>query len=103
MPPHVTIVAHVDADLAALVPRFLDNQRKALAAMQVALQQQDYEMIRSLGHTMKGAGGGYGFDTLTDMGGAIEEAAKAGNHEEITTGLQSLAHYLEHVEVLYNA
>jgi hypothetical protein len=52
---------------------------------------------------MKGAGGGYGFDTVTDMGSAIEEATKPGNHEEIAAWLNSLAHYLERVEVVYDA
>jgi HPt (histidine-containing phosphotransfer) domain-containing protein len=103
MTPHDTIVVHIDADLEALVPRFLSNQQKALASMQAALQQQDYDTVRRLGHSMKGAGGGYGFDTVTDMGSAIEEAAKPGNHEVIAAWLNSLAHYLERVEVVYYA
>jgi CheY-like chemotaxis protein len=97
-----SMVVHVDAELKALIPQFLGNQQKALAAMQAALQQRDYETIRTLGHRMKGAAGGYGFDAVTDIGSAIEQAAKAVNHSEITTRLASLAHYLEHVEVVYD-
>jgi HPt (histidine-containing phosphotransfer) domain-containing protein len=103
MMPNDTIVVHVDADLEPLIPRFLDNQQKALAEMQAALQQYDYETIHHLGHDMKGAGGGYGFDAVTDIGSAIEEAAKAGQPEEIAAGLSSLAHYLGCVEVVYDA
>jgi hypothetical protein len=40
---------------------------------------------------------------VTDIGGAIEQAAKAGHHEEISTWLDSLAHYLERVEIVYDA
>jgi len=103
MTPHDTIVIHVDADLEPLIPFFLDHQQKALAAMQAALQRYDYETIQSLGHGMKGSGGGYGFDAVTDIGSAIEEAAKAGHHEEIAARLSSLAHYLGRVEVVYDA
>jgi HPt (histidine-containing phosphotransfer) domain-containing protein len=103
MTPHDTIVVHVDADLEPLIPFFLCNQHKALAAMQAALQQHDYPTIQSMGHGMKGSGGGYGFHAVTDIGGAIEQAAKAGYHEEISTWLDSLAHYLERVEIVYDA
>lgn len=103
MTPHDTIVVHVDADLEPLIPFFLNNQHKALAAMQAALQQHDYETIQSLGHRMKGSGGGYGFDAVTDIGSAIEEAARIGHHEEIAARLRSLAHYLGRVEVVYDA
>jgi HPt (histidine-containing phosphotransfer) domain-containing protein len=103
MTPHDAIVVHVDTDLEPLIPSFLGNQQKALAAMQAASQQHDYETLQSLGHSMKGVGGGYGFDAVTDIGSAIEEAAKAGHHEEIAARLDSLAHYLAHVEVVYDA
>jgi HPt (histidine-containing phosphotransfer) domain-containing protein len=102
MTPHEPIVVHVDAELAVLIPRFLNNQQKALSTMQEALGQQDYETIRTIGHGIKGAAGGYGFDAVTDMGAAIEQAAKASNHTEIATVLASLTHYFEHVEVIYD-
>jgi len=101
MTPNTMVVVHVDAELEALIPRFLANQQTALSTMQEAWRQQDGETLRKLGHSMKGAAGGYGFDAVTDMGGAIEQAAKAGNYPEVAAWLASLAHYLERVEVVY--
>ena len=48
-----------DNDLADLIPGFLENRHKDVA-IQEAIEQGNYETIRVLGHTMKGAGGGYG-------------------------------------------
>ena len=102
MTPDDTIIVHVDADLEPIIPNFLSNQQKALATMQAALQQRDYETLQSLGHGMKGSGGGYGFDAVTGIGSAIEAAAKVGHHEEIAVRLRSLARYLACVEVVYD-
>jgi HPt (histidine-containing phosphotransfer) domain-containing protein len=101
MTPHDKIVVHVDVELAELIPGFLGNQQKALATMQEALRQQDFATIKKVGHGMKGSGGGYGFDAVTDLGSAIEEAAKVSNDTEIVTCLASLADYLARVEVVY--
>ena len=68
--------------------------------MQEALEQGDFETVRLLGHSMKGAGGGYGFDAITDIGAALEEAAKDSNPGAVLRGLSDLAAYLDRVEVV---
>jgi hypothetical protein len=50
---------------------------------------------------MKGAGGGYGFDTITDIGKSLEDAAKEKNTKEIRKRVGELLDYLERVEVVY--
>jgi len=52
------IVVHVDADLDDLIPGYLQNRREDVKAVWQALENQDFETIRVLGHTMKGTGGG---------------------------------------------
>jgi hypothetical protein len=54
-----------------------------------------------MGHGMKGSGGGYGFDAITNIGRKIEAAAKAGDAEAIRGGRDELALYLERIEVVY--
>ena len=95
------IIVHVDPDLEAIIPRFLANQQKAVAAMQQAWAAQDYDTLRALGHKMKGAAGGYGFDVLTEFGRTIEDAAKASNALPIQQALKALDAYLDRVEVVY--
>jgi len=96
------ILVRVDPDLADLIPGFLDNRRKDISAMRAALAQNDYETIRILGHSMKGAGGGYGFDAITDIGAALEEAAKDKNPDDVRKGLCDLSSYLDRVEVTHD-
>ncbi|HZC67063.1 MAG TPA: Hpt domain-containing protein [Nitrospirales bacterium] len=66
------ILVRVDPEIAELIPGFLANRRKDVTAMLDAVQRSDFETVRLLGHSMKGAGGGYGFDAITVIGGALE-------------------------------
>ena len=92
---------HVDPEIADLIPGFLENRRKDIKAMDEALRKGDFEAIRALGHSMKGAGGSYGFDAVTDIGKALEDAAKNTNAEEIQRSVGELSAYLARVEVIY--
>jgi HPt (histidine-containing phosphotransfer) domain-containing protein len=95
------ISVRVDAEIADLIPGFLENRHKDVETLREALAKSDYEAIRILGHTMKGAGGGYGFDGITDMGRSLENAAKEREAEEIRRWVDELRSYLECVEVIY--
>jgi HPt (histidine-containing phosphotransfer) domain-containing protein len=95
------IIVHVDPEIADLIPGFLENRRKDTQTMGDALTQGDFETIRILGHSMKGAGGSYGFDAVTDIGKALEESAKDKDAEGIQKLVQELSAYLDRVEVLY--
>ncbi|MBW2650004.1 MAG: Hpt domain-containing protein [Deltaproteobacteria bacterium] len=96
------IIIHADIDLEDLIPGFLENRRKDIVEIESLLASDDYETIQRLGHSMKGAGGGYGFDEITDIGTHIEQAAKEKNAVEIATQLEALSHYLDCVEVVYD-
>jgi HPt (histidine-containing phosphotransfer) domain-containing protein len=95
------IIVHVDPDIADLIPGFLENRHKDIKTIGEALAQGDFETIRFLGHSMKGAGGSYGFDAITDMGRSLEQAATAQDAGEIKKSLQELFVYLDSIEVVY--
>lgn len=95
------IIVHVDPEIADLIPGFLENRRRDTETMDTALQQGDFETIRILGHSMKGAGGSYGFDAVTDIGKSLEQAAKDKDAEGIQGSLHALSEYLGCVEVVY--
>jgi HPt (histidine-containing phosphotransfer) domain-containing protein len=95
------IVIHADPDLADLIPGFLENRRKDVLAITEAMARGDLERVRILGHSMKGSGGGYGFETITEVGGALEEAARIQDTEAIRHALTRLEHYLEQIQVVY--
>jgi HPt (histidine-containing phosphotransfer) domain-containing protein len=99
--PDEKIVVNVDSDIEDLIPGFLENRQKDIKSIYDALEKEDYETIRILGHSMKGAGGGYGFDKITDIGRSIEESAEGKNQEEIKKWVINLSNYLDRVEVVY--
>ena len=95
------LIVHIDDELEDIVPGFLENRRDDVTALLKALEQSDYETIRILGHTMKGTGGGYGFDAITDIGQSLEQAAKNKDAEDIRKLVVELSAYLGRVEVVY--
>lgn len=94
-------VAHVDAAIEHLIPSFLERQAKNVELILRALTLGDLETVENLGHNMKGAGGGYGFDAITTIGLCIEQAVSDKNYQEIRKLVGDLLTYLERVEVVY--
>ena len=95
------IIVVVDEDLRDLIPGYLENRRKDIAEIAAALERGDFETIRSLGHKMKGTGGGYGFDRITEIGETFEDAAKRSRTQEIRDQIDRLRVYLDNVEVTF--
>ncbi len=95
------IVVEVDADLADLVPNFLANRQKDVQQIIAALERADNKALHIIGHNMKGVGGGYGFDDITEFGKHIESAAKDDNQAALRELLTQYQQYLANVEVRY--
>ncbi len=96
------IIVRIDPDLKELVPEFIQRRHTDVAMIAAALRKDDYEAIRILGHSMKGAGGGYGFDVISDIGRNLEQAAKNRQTEEIQLQKKALSGYLERLEIVYD-
>jgi len=94
------IVVYVDSDLEDLIPMFLENRHKDVEEIRRLLKEGNLGEIRRLGHSMKGSGGGYGFDEISEIGRNIEEAAKSGDGGKIEKLSSQLAEYLSVVEVV---
>jgi signal transduction histidine kinase/CheY-like chemotaxis protein len=95
------IVVSVDNELASLVPEYLENRSKDIAVMRDALERGAFETIAILGHRMRGSGGGYGFDTITELGGVLEQAGGRGDAPEVRRRLDELGAYLERLRIVY--
>jgi signal transduction histidine kinase/CheY-like chemotaxis protein/HPt (histidine-containing phosphotransfer) domain-containing protein len=93
------IVVDVDPDLADLIPGYLDHRREDLTSMTSALDREDYEAIRVLAHSMRGSGAAYGFDAISEIGNAAEQAARTEDAAEIRHLVDELGRYLERVEL----
>ncbi len=96
------IVIHADIDLEDLIPGFLGNQSRDAEKIKGLIDSGDYESIQRMGHSMRGSGGGYGFDEITNIGARIEQAAKDRNKGEILLQVEGLLRYLGCIEVVYD-
>ena len=95
------IVVQVDPDLEDLIPGFLKNRTLEVEKLRSEIDKNNFENIASMGHSIKGVGGGYGFELMSELGANIEDAAKQSNVEAIRENIDRLDDYLKRVEVEY--
>lgn len=96
-----TISVQIDASLKELIPGFLENRRQDIKKIHLALEQVDFSTVQTLGHRMKGDGGGYGFDGIGEIGTALELAAARRDQDSIQRQLSKLVEYLDRIIVVY--
>lgn len=95
------ITVKIDSDLEELIPGFLENRNKDLDFLDKALADGDYQSLQSIGHTLKGVGGGYGFDRMTEIGTEIENAGKNADADAAGKQIDALKEYLSRLEVVF--
>jgi HPt (histidine-containing phosphotransfer) domain-containing protein len=95
------LTVHIDPGLEDIVPGFLENRRRDVQTLKTALQQNNLAQIHIIGHRMKGDGGGYGFDAISVMGAALEEAAAREDRDAIRQHTAELINFLACVKVIY--
>lgn len=91
----------VEAYLRDLVPEFLEHKLADAGALGTAIEQQDYATIGQIGHRIRGEGGSYGFDAVTEMGAIFEQAAQRKDLETARHTLDEFTEYLNSVDVTY--
>ncbi len=65
-----------DADIMEIVREFAEDAPRRADEIEQHLQSGDIEGLQTLAHQLKGAGGGYGFDAITETASALEAAIK---------------------------
>ena len=95
------ITVYIDPGLEEIVPGFLENRRRDVQTLETALQQNNLAQIHLIGHRMKGDGGGYGFDAISMMGAALEQAAARADRVAIQRHTTELIDFLGRVSVVY--
>jgi HPt (histidine-containing phosphotransfer) domain-containing protein len=98
--PGGKIRVEIDPDIADLVPGFLENRRKDVANLREALAGGDFRTVHLRGHSMKGVGGGYGFDRISEIGAELETCARSEDTDGARRWVDALEEYLDRVEVV---
>ena len=74
---------------------YISHTSKELAKIQEDLENRALDSLRTFGHNIKGSGGMYGFDEVTNLGTEIEASAKADNRDKIKSLLEELSNFLK--------
>ncbi|MBZ5617411.1 MAG: response regulator [Acidobacteriia bacterium] len=80
--------------LVELRAGYLENRRAEMSSLEHALKNGDFAALRKAGHNLKGTGAAYGFAELTDIGRALEAAAKDDNAAAIEALLDQIDAYI---------
>jgi PAS domain S-box-containing protein len=94
------ILVHATRKSADRMPDFLKNCGRNVISMLDALDRADFETIEFLGHGMRGAGGMFGFQAITDIGAALELAGGRSDADASHRWVGELSRYLDRVEIV---
>ena len=95
-----TILVGPKSKIADLVPAYLQNCRQNVIAMAAALDRVDFETVTFLGHQMRGSGSAFGFQAITDIGAALQEAGESADTDASRESVGQLSSYLDRVETI---
>ena len=84
-----------EEEWAEMQEMYLNHTFKELQNIQENVNKLSLDSIRTFGHNIKGSGGMYGFNEITNFGLLIETAAKAGDLESIKSNLGELGIFLK--------
>ena len=100
-PSDERIIVRVDIDIEELIPEYLELTRADVKRLLAALDAGEYDTVGRIGHSLKGSGGGYGFDAISEIGGKIEQQAKSGSQGDLVFLAGELGSYLDRVEIVF--
>ncbi len=88
-------IARAAKRLADQIPAYLDHCRGDVVLMLAALDRADFAAVIILGHNLRGSGGGFGLQALTDFGAGIEQSASEADAPRTRGWLGQLSTYLD--------
>jgi CheY-like chemotaxis protein len=93
------ILIDPDPEIAHLVPGFLSGRRQDVQILLGAIADSNYDAVRTVGHMLKGTGGGYGCDGISVIGGRLEEGAERQDYQQVREAVSELATYLDRARI----
>jgi HPt (histidine-containing phosphotransfer) domain-containing protein len=77
------------------LPRFIARRERDVSTLQAALEAEDFRVIETLGHNMRGNGISYGFPDISAIGACLESAAQARSHSGVRQQLAALGRWID--------
>lgn len=94
-------IIEIDKELESVIPEFIERRHKDCLLLDNLLLANDMEEISRLGHRLKGTGGSYGFDVISDIGRNLEVAVAEEDLAAVDFERQALKRYLEQIRIVY--
>jgi len=66
-----------DPEMLELVEMFVGEMPDRITSIEQAVRESDLSTLTKLAHQLKGAAGGYGFNSITEAAAGVEQMAKA--------------------------
>ena len=82
------------------IPAYLQNCRQNVIVMLDALDRVDFETVTSLGHQMRGSGGAFGFQAITDISTGLQQAAESADTDASRKWVGELSTYLDGIDTI---
>lgn len=95
------VIVEVDEDLSELIPGFLTHKRADVVTIFDANARRDYAEISRVAHRIKGEGASYGFETMTEMGRSLEQAAAMRDDGAVAMLARQLLNYMDRLEIVF--
>jgi len=86
-----------DPDFRELLKYFVDVAAERRGELIAAYEADDLSLLTSIAHQLKGAGGGYGFDGLSEAAQTLESICKNERSGEIREGVEAIVRYLDRI------
>ncbi|MFK7886697.1 MAG: Hpt domain-containing protein [Gammaproteobacteria bacterium] len=88
-----------DPAVAALLPRYLERRAEDLATLKDALETTLFDPVALIGHRMRGSGTAYGIPMITELGTALEKAARCQDTDAVRAAVTQLESFLKCVRL----
>ena len=89
----------VDPFARRLITQYLGRRKADIDQLREAVGVGDFERIRVTGHNMSGSGSAYGLGKVSEVGAALEQAAKAADGAAIRELIDQLDRILSSVRM----
>ena len=86
-----------DPDFEELLSAFADSIPQKQDQLRKLHRELQTAQLQVVAHQLKGTGGGYGFDGLTDVAGELVEACKINDANQVDESLERLLAYMERI------
>lgn len=94
-------IVYLDSFYLELTDDYLKEELSNIDRIISALENFDFTAVEWFADMIKGHGGSFGFNAITDMGRNIEQAAKKRNIFSIRYWINELIKYVQTVQVIY--